>query len=293
MQSVVADVGGTNTRMAYARGGVLVAGTVQWFRNDDYPTFADVLADFCQGASVDRLCVAIAGPVMPGHVRLTNRDWSFDAELLGAALGGATVRIINDLAAVGHALPYLAADAINPVVTGRAAPGGQALVVGMGTGFNVSLAHGSGVMLAEEGHTGLPIGVYRVLQAHLGDRAAPFETVEQLFAGAGLRALHRALGGAEMPSQQIVTGAPATMTVYVAALAALCRDMTFQFMPLGGIYFNGGLARAVVGLPDAGKALAAARVHDMFEGTLSDIPMWVVMDDAAALAGCAACLDQV
>jgi glucokinase len=279
--------------MAYARGGVLVAGTVQWFRNDDYPTFADVLADFCQGASVDRLCVAIAGPVMPGHVRLTNRDWSFDAELLGAALGGATVRIINDLAAVGHALPYLAADAINPVVTGRAAPGGQALVVGMGTGFNVSLAHGSGVMLAEEGHTGLPIGVYRVLQAHLGDRAAPFETVEQLFAGAGLRALHRALGGAEMPSQQIVTGAPATMTVYVAALAALCRDMTFQFMPLGGIYFNGGLARAVVGLPDAGKALAAARVHDMFEGTLSDIPMWVVMDDAAALAGCAACLDQV
>ena len=293
MRSVVADVGGTNTRMAYAQGGVLVADTVNWFRNDDYPAFADVLDDFRQGAAVDRLCVAIAGPVMPGHVRLTNRDWSFDADQLGAALGGAAVRIINDLAAVGHALPYLSGDAVVPVVAGRAAPGGQALVVGLGTGFNVSVAHGSGVMLAEEGHTGLPIGVYRVLQAHLGDKAAAFETVEQVFAGAGLRALHRALGGAEMPSQQIVEQADATMAVYVQALAALCRDMTFQFMPLGGIYFNGGLARAVMGLPDTGNVLAAARVRDMFEGTLSDIPMWCVTDDAAALAGCAACLDQV
>jgi glucokinase len=293
MKSVVADVGGTNTRMAYAQGGVLVADSVKWFRNDDYPTFADVLADFCAGATVDRLCVAIAGPVMPGHVRLTNRDWSFDAEKLGAVLGGATVRIINDLAAVGHALPYLAAESVALVVPGRAAPGGQGLVVGLGTGFNISLANGSGVMLSEEGHAGLPIGVYRILQAHLGEKALAFETVEQLFAGAGLRALHRAMGGAEMPSQQIVAEARETMKVYLAALAALCRDMTFQFMPLGGIYFNGGLARAVVGLPEAGAFLAAARVQDRFEGTLSEIPMWVVTDDAAALAGCAACLDQV
>ncbi len=293
MQSVVADVGGTNTRMAYAQGGVLVAGSVQWFLNDDYPTFADVLADFVQGSPVDGLCVAIAGPVMPGHVRLTNRDWSFDADQLSVVLGGAKVRIINDLAAVGHALPYLAADAVMSVVPGRAAPGGQSLVVGIGTGFNVSLAHGNGVMLAEEGHTGLPIAVWRVLQAHLGDKATAFETVEQVFSGAGLRSLHLALGGAEMPSQQIVTDAGVTMEVFVAALAALVRDMTFQFMPLGGIYFNGGLARAVVGLPDTARVLAAAREQDMFEGTLSQIPMCVVTDDAAALAGCVACLEQV
>ncbi|MCR8827790.1 glucokinase [Pseudosulfitobacter koreensis] len=292
MRWVVADVGGTNTRMAFAQDGKLVTGSVQWFLNDDYPTFADVLVDFVQDAPVDGLCVAIAGPVMPGHVRLTNRDWSFDADQLSMVLGGAKVRIINDLAAVGHALPYLAPDAVVPVVPGRAAPGGQSLVVGIGTGFNVSLAHGNGVMLAEEGHTGLSIGVWRVLQDHLGEKAAAFETVEQVFSGSGLRALHLALGGVEMPSQQIVRDARLTMGVFVTALAALVRDMTFQFMPLGGIYFNGGLARAVVGLPETGEILAAARVQDMFEGTLSDIPMCVVVDDAAALAGCVACLER-
>ncbi len=288
--SLVADVGGTNTRMAFALGGAVAEASVAWFKNEAFSRFEDVLLAYLKDRLANSLCVAIAGPVTAsGKASLTNLDWEFDHQSLSAVLGGAPVRIINDLAAVGYALPALPDAALLPLLPGTAG-GEQALVVGIGTGFNVSMVRGDVVLRAELGHATLPVPVARVV-AGAGD----FPTVETLFSGRGLRALHIGLGHAETTSQKIVddpSGAD-TRRVFAEALSVFCREMVYQYLPLGGMFFNGGLARGLLQTPEAAEVLGGFGMGDVFEGRFSQIPLNLVLDDAAALHGCARYLDLV
>lgn len=94
MAILLADVGGTNARMALARDGALVADTITRFRGDDHATFDEVVAKFLaqQGSpQIEAVCVAVAGPVWGDEARLTNRDWSFSTARL-CTLSGAPAR---------------------------------------------------------------------------------------------------------------------------------------------------------------------------------------------------------
>ncbi len=97
---LAADVGGTNTRLGLARDGVLLADTVQSFRNEAFSGFTAVLDQYLQKAAsggVAEVAIAIAGPVTGATARLTNRDWHFDAAALSRHLSGAGVFLLNDL----------------------------------------------------------------------------------------------------------------------------------------------------------------------------------------------------
>ena len=70
MAILLGDVGGTNARLAIARGGSIDRDTVTRFRGDDYATFDDVVRQFLQEQDQPRIsavCVAVAGPVSGGR----------------------------------------------------------------------------------------------------------------------------------------------------------------------------------------------------------------------------------
>ena len=110
MLALLADIGGTNTRVALADGKVLRDGSLGRYKNADFPDLGAVLRQYLldQGvAHVAGVCVAAAGPVRDGVAVMTNLDWTIDGAMLTGATGAKTWAILNDLQAQGHALGHL------------------------------------------------------------------------------------------------------------------------------------------------------------------------------------------
>lgn len=277
---MVADIGGTNARLALARDRVVLTGSLRSYRNDAFDGFAALARHFldqCGARDVTELVVAVAGPVWGDRAKLTNRDWSFEVSALSDALGITTVSLINDLSALGHALPALQASQIVPVYQPPVSvgPPTQSLIVGIGTGFNVSpvLHVGDAVhcLEAEFGHVSLPLGVVEAASPDLIDMHRRFPTVEECFSGRGY---------------QSITDAGGTPALYAGLMGALARDLLLAFMPRSGLYFNGGVARSVLTSPACAEFVRVfAQPHDLSADLTA--PVALINDDAAGLIGCA------
>lgn len=303
MAMLLGDVGGTNARLAIARNHAIDEQTVTRFRGDDFTSFDDVVRRFLQEQDQPRItsvCIAVAGPVSGGKARLTNRDWDFDEDRLARLTDADQVRLINDLTALGYATPVLHG---NGLAVLREAPenrarNGQALVVGLGTGFNVcavrALPGGTiTAMEAEEGHTHLPANIYLRLAELLGaDAARQFISTEETFAGRGLSRLHAArTGTAAVRSEEIARAcgagdpeATATYELFTELVGHLCRELALRFMPLEGLFLAGSVGRSIADRMDSFEHgfLAESYMRHIPENT----PIFLIRDDMAALHGC-------
>ncbi len=317
--SLVADIGGTNTRVALAEGAQVRVESIRRFRNAEYPGIEAVLAAYLREAGVSGLtgaCAAAAGPVHDGAVTMTNlfdaagEPWIIDGRAVQAATGAASVAVLNDLQAQGHALGHIPAANLRPVIEGPAQPGAAMLVVGLGTGVNAAPVHGEGaarvVPPSECGHVNLPVRgeedlrLMRFVEAALaGQGETPHCGVEEVLAGRGLANLY-AFAAAEtgapggLSSAEVLAALAADQPVavhaaglYTRILAQVLADLALIHLPRGGIYLIGGMARAMCphfarfGL--AGHFREPRRV-DLLETAFN---VSVVEDDYAALTGCA------
>jgi len=298
--ALVADVGGTNSRLALVTGQGALARTAR-FRNDDFASLYDVIAAFLaegDGPDIRACCIAVAGPVSAAHARLTNRDWTIEAARVSSLLPGGKVpvRIVNDLAALGSSLAGLAGEQVEIIrlATGPADGNGQSLVAGFGTGFNVCLARegvpGPVALEAELGHASLPVTVQAALAAAVGAKAERFSTVEGLFAGRGISRLHAALTGEEdRPAHEIAADPAAGQTLRIAGrlMGHLAREMVFQYMPREGLYLAGSVARGLLTPPARAELIAAFAADGPFADLVRSVPLRLITDDSAALTGLA------
>ena len=288
---LVADVGGTNCRLALADASGVRADTVRRFRNDNFGSFAELASGYvADHPGLTSAAVAIAGPVGKGEGRLTNRNWHFDAQTLAQDLSLTSVHLLNDLEALGHAICVLP-DASLTHLSGSAAPDEpQAMVVGLGTGFNVALTHRpSGVVFsAEMGHARLPHSVEAIVADAVGGGDV-FDTVEHLLSGKGLATLHNARTGHSCDPEHVegAEGGAETLAIAARALGALVREVAYLYLPEGGMYFNGSLARTLLSGETRDLALAPLLNEQGFDGRMAAIPTYLLNDDASALHGCA------
>ena len=319
--ALLADIGGTNTRVALAEGTTVRLDTIRRFPNAEYMArgqdIAHVLRDYLSqtGASVSGVCVAAAGPVQDGVATMTNLDWVMDGAKLTAATGAKTVAILNDLQAQGQALGHIPLANLRPVIPGPAKPGAPMLVVGLGTGVNAApvhpLPHGRIVPPSECGHANMPVRteedlrLLRFVEARLAaEGEVPHTGVEEVLAGRGLANLH-AFAAAE-------AGYPATLTsaqvldalaagdpiashaarLYTHILGQTLADLALIHLPYGGIYLIGGMARAMTPHFATYGLTATFREPRRVDLLEKDFSVTVVEDDYAALTGCAVYLAQ-
>ncbi|MFM7446832.1 MAG: glucokinase, partial [Tabrizicola sp.] len=205
--AILADIGGTNTRVALADGASVRLDSIRRYPNAEYQArgqdIAHVLGDYLAttGAKVDGVCVAAAGPVQDGVATMTNLDWVMDAAKLSGATGARKVAILNDLQAQGQALGHIPAANLRRVIDGPVKAGASMLVVGLGTGVNAAPVHpgpqGRVVPPSECGHVNMPVRseedlqLARFIEARLqGEGEVPHAGVEEVLAGRGLANLH-------------------------------------------------------------------------------------------------------
>lgn len=318
--SVLADIGGTNTRVALAEGRTVLAETIRRFPNAEYKArgqdIAQILKDYlhAQGAAVEGVCVAAAGPVEDGVATMTNLDWVMDAAKLRAASGATRVAILNDLQAQGHALGHVAPENLRPVIAGPARPGGPMLVVGLGTGVNAAPVHGSGaarvVPPSECGHVNMPVRndedlrLMRFVERSLAAQGeVPHCGAEEVLAGRGLGMLNDfAAAEAGQPggrsSAEVFAALDAADPVaehaarlYTRILGQVLADLALVHLPWGGIFLIGGMSRAMTPHFARLGLTESFRENRRVDLLTREFAVSVVEDDYAALTGCAAWLD--
>jgi glucokinase len=144
MTAILADIGGTNTRVALADGKRLRPDSIAKFSNAEFDSLEPILVRYLAEAgipSVEGACVAAAGPVQHGQAEMTNLNWTITHAQLTRATGATKVAILNDLQAQGQALGHIAPEYLRPIISAPAAPNSSMLVVGLGTGVNAAPVH--------------------------------------------------------------------------------------------------------------------------------------------------------
>ena len=312
---LVADVGGTNTRVALAEDGLLLPDSVRKFRNDAYDSLAAVLRAFIAetGATPAAASVAVAGPVRDGHGHLTNRDWEIDRTLIGGATGAETVTVLNDLQAQGHALGHIPEAEVTDILPGApASPNAARLVIGVGTGMNAAPVFRLGdrtlVPPSEAGHVTLPLQseeelrLMAFLRDHLEhDHGQP--GLEEVLSGRGFEHLYAWLASeagaapkdAAAIMESVTTDPLAAQAVahFVRFLGRAAGNLALITLPFGGIYLIGGVARHFAPHLATNGFEAAFCDKGRFSEFMRQFPVRLVTDDYAALSGCAAHLAEM
>jgi glucokinase len=303
MALILADVGGTNVRFACVAAGETTPGQVRRFQNDDHARFEDALGVYLAEhgiESVTSLSIAVAGPVADETARLTNRDWQFDTRSLCREFKVDKAFLLNDLSALGYALDVLDEEGVREVMpAGKTPPpDGQRLVIGAGTGVNVSpvlsIGGRSVCLRAEAGLVSLPRRVARVMEAYLGGPAPWVRCSEDAVRGPGLSELHAAkTGAAKTDARNIMEAATqgdaqalASIEVFAEMLGELVHDLRLLYMPAGGIYLAGSVMRGVLDSPASGKLLETLQKQPTVKSTLPPVPISLITQDEAALLGC-------
>lgn len=309
---LVADIGGTNTRVALSEGGKVRTDAIRRFRNDDYPGLEPILREYVstqKSRSIAAACVAIAGPVRHGKGRLTNRDWHIDEALVAQASGAEIVAVLNDLQAQGHALNHVDAADLKLVKPGAPAPENAAkLVVNLGTGFNASPVFmtpaGAYVATSESGHANMPVRDARdVRLCQYIERQHGFAAIDDILSGRGLERVYAFLSreageNRSARSASIMEGcgsradpiAVETVEYFIRLSAMVMGNLALVQLPFGGIYLVGGLSSAIAPFLKQAGFNEAFRDKGRFAGFMDDFAIYVVQDDYAALKGMAAYL---
>ena len=304
--ALVADVGGTNIRLATVTGGAFEHQTTRLCA--DFATLSDALRAYIDEsfdvATPAEAAIAVAGPVTGDQVDLTNQEWSFSIEALRSDLRLEKLVVVNDFTAQAAAIPALGPSDFRPLKVGQAVENSAIAVLGPGTGLGVSglvhSAHGWVPLSGEGGHTTLGATDSREWEV-LEILLETFGRVsnERVLSGPGLVNLYRALrridgGSGEAPTpaeivqlagQDPKSRAAEAVRLFSGWLGAAAGDLALTLGAWSGVYLCGGI------LPKMGERFDRdhfiERFHDKgrYRGIMEQIPIFLVTNTETAHLG--------
>ena len=258
---LIADIGGTNARFSLSEGGgyskpviLPVAG---------HERFTDAMTAFLEeqgGIAVASCAVAAAGPVVNGAVRLTNAHWTVDGREIADRLG-CPVAVLNDLEAVGCALPYLARDHLHVLREGGARTRAPMIAVNVGTGFGASVAVPAG-----DGWVTLPTEPGHMLLPEAG------MTVEHVLTGRSLARMKR-------------DGTVDALDAFSRTLGRVTRDLVLATGAWGGVRFCGGVLATWEENVDTAAFLDTYDIDGPMKGRLAEVSLARIVHPHPALFG--------
>lgn len=314
---LLADVGGTHARFAWAAGPRAPLDDVQVLPCADHASLQQAIRTY-----LDRLgrgapglaAIAIANPVTGDEVRMTNHHWSFSQAALKAEFGFKTLRLLNDFTALALALPDLSAPDLRQVGGGVAQPGLAIGLVGAGTGLGVSglLPDGRGGWIAiegEGGHVTLPAITARERWVLDGlQRRHGHASAERVVSGPGLvdtcallceadgvspDRLHSAAAVSAAALQHGHAQALEALSIFCAMLGTVAGNLALTLGARGGVYVGGGIVPRLGAWFDSSAFRQRFESKGRFRDFLADIPVWVITaQQSPALLGAARALEH-
>jgi glucokinase len=298
---LVADIGGTNCRVALVKSPGAAPQTVLRLLTRDEPTCEAALTRamaLCGSARPRSAVLAVAGPVIGLGAELTNAGWAFDGASLSDALGREQGLLVNDFEALATCLPVLGPAELTPIGAGTAAPDGARLILGPGTGFGAAALVGREgrytIVPTEAGHIELgPVSEDEFALWPLLERVHGRVTVESLLSGAGLARLDAALrrraggqvqsGASPQDGAAVAAAAQArdasarqAVMLFGTLLGRVAGDLALTLKATGGVFIAGGIAPKLLPLFDVAAMRAAFATKPPMEALMADAPLWIV-----------------
>ena len=309
MKTLVADIGGTNSRLAVAKTSgtekEIVLENIQKFRNSDFNNFDTVIETYLSRSddhSINRMCIAAAGIISETAVEMSNLNWKITVPSLQKAANIDEVLILNDLQAQGYALDFIKGKDLETIIRGShvPTPNNTKLVCGMGTGFNVAIAYqspfGTFVPASEYGHARITVANkdQKLIVENL-EKNSSFVSYENVLAGLGLNRLDQVLNErSDRTPADILSAAEKgdlqakEVGTQLAGFAGQAfGDFALMNMALGGVYLIGGVARAMLPYLKEENFKENFYERGKFSEIMKKISIHLVLDDYAALKGCA------
>jgi glucokinase len=326
---VAIDIGGTHARFALASiaaDGAIRLGEPVTLQTRDHASFQTAWEEFAarQGDALPpAVAIAIAGPVGdpddPDRViRFTNNPWIIRPAQIPAKLGVARCTLVNDFAAVAHAVARAdAADFIHLCGPDLPLPdSGVISVVGPGTGLGVG-------WLLRDGDKGGLGGGYHAQATEGGHFAyAPLDSIEEailtrlrashtrvsverVVAGPAIVDIYEALAGIEGRAierlddrtiwQRGVSGedslAAAAIDRFCLALGSVAGDVALV-QGAGAVVIAGGLGYRIRDQLVASGFAARFTAKGRFEAMMAAMPVKLITHPQPGLFGAAAAFAQ-
>jgi glucokinase len=307
---LVADIGGTNTRLALFDTGTQSLRAMRQYTNRDHASLEDILATWLKGldeAPPQDCCLAVAAPPpFDEQVTMLNIDWRFSLQELAERFGFHSLSCVNDFEGNAYALPHLDPGDVSILQAGERPPGSKLATLGPGTGLGGSTLDTRGPLplacASEPGHMGLApateleLALFRHLQAQHGEVYA-----ELLLSGPGLGRLCRSLAavqGRDVPDltpEEISARALAnecslcvdTLHTFCALLGSVCGDFVLANGAYGGLYVAGGIIPKLVDFLRSSSFAQRFREKGKMGNHLARVPLYVITNDTIGLLGAA------
>ena len=170
MTIVLGDIGGTNARLAFSNSDSGSLKEPKIFNCADFPTIEDLLTHYCKISEIrpNSLSLAVAGPVLDDHVKLTNGNWEFSKQKIVKNFKLDRAVFINDFTAQAYAqVPFFSrgykienwekeqTEPIGKLIKGTTNQNGPLLILGPGTGLGVAtLVFGKNEIIVLQGEGG-------------------------------------------------------------------------------------------------------------------------------------------
>ncbi len=314
---LLADIGGTNARLAWQAGPGAPIEHVRVLPVDEHPSLQHALRAYLEGLAQrpSDAAIAMANPVAGDEVRMTNHHWAFSRSALQAEFGLRTLRVLNDFTALALALPHLPASDLRQVGGGAAQAGAAVGLLGAGTGLGVSglLPDGRGGWVpieGEGGHVTLPAITprERLVMDGLARRHGR-ASAERMLSGPGLHETFTLLCEADGASTTGFDDAAAvseaalqgrhpqaeeTLRMFCAVLGSVAGNLALTLGARGGVYIGGGIVpRLGTWFDTVSSFRDRFESKGRFQGYLEAIPVWVITaSQSPALVGAACALDS-
>jgi glucokinase len=311
VRGLVGDIGGTNARFAVAERTDGKTRLVNFKSlpcadyKDIYAALDGYFAQTGENRAFDYACVAVAGPVKNGRLKLTNLDWEVAEDRLAQVTGARRAWLINDYAALAFSLPHLSLEDTRTIGSVAQGFGDVRAVMGAGTGFGASVLvggpYGAYCLSTESGHISFApvndyeVDIHRILRKRYGR-----VTVEMLLSGPGLVNLYHAIKqvrgeqALDLTPPQITQldgpdaqGCRHTVEAFLDILASTCGDLALAQGATAGMFIAGGIPPRLTAHIDDLRFRARMEAKAPMAGLVASIPSRLVIHPSAALLGAA------
>jgi glucokinase len=318
MQVVAVDIGGTHARFAIAeveRGRVVSISdpvTQKVAEHSSLQLAWQAFGETLDGPMPRAAAIAVASPVNDELIKFTNNPWIIRPQLIPERLGAEKWTLVNDFAAIGHAVAHLG-DTAFLHLCGPDVPlpdSGSITVCGPGTGLGVAQIYrhrgGYDIIASEGGHIDFaPLdGIEDAIVKRLRKTFTRVST-ERIVAGPGIVAIYETL--AEIEGRPVVSRddktiwemaldgkdslAMAALDRFCLSLGAVAGDLALTHGPTAVVIAGGLGLRLKDHLLQSGfgqRFVAKGR----FQNLMSSIPVKLITHPQPGLYGAAAAFAQ-
>ncbi len=310
---LVADVGGTNIRVALIDLDSGKQGQVYTYLCKEFATLGDAIRQFLQEVNrqVHHACIDVACPVDEDHIELTNNHWAFSIRELRRELDLESLHVINDYTAIAMAIPGLGLDQKIKIGDGESLEKMPIAVCGPGTGLGVAfLKNYENQWVCLEGEGGhVDFAPHNEMEIFLLNRLLQSYThvsSERFITGPGLVNIYQSvkeyfkeeaedLTPAEI-SAKAVTGEDyrcrESLQIFCELLGSFAGNLALTIWASGGVYIAGGIAPRIVDFIKESGFRNRFEEKGRFKEKIKKIPTYIVTESQPGLLGAGAYLLQ-